>query len=512
MRARLPDGFVVISVPDRATVIAAAIVAAIVLAVDLPLCSAGVSIGDAAEAQTVPYLLGIAHPTGFPAFVLAGWVVTHVVPFGSVAWRMNAFAAGCVALDAAAIVMMARVAGCDIAAGIAAALAFAFGATVFEGALLANAQPLATTFALFAMLGALLFASSGDRRALVAAGAAAGLGIATHPAALWVVPAIATAMLWQRRTLSLRVVSVALVAFTAPLLLYAYLPLRSAVVETRGLDPAAAAPMGLHGLDWDTNGARTRDGFLDEVFGRSEGAGGSVRAALDPRAFIPALQFWLRLVQLQAIAPTLALAALGIAALAWNDRRAVSVIAAGTLGGVAFAYQYRTDTHIDRYLVFSFAMLAVCAAAASRLASPRIVSRTLRIATPVILLVAAIAAFANERERPVLGTYDDGEAIIDIAQRAVPDGAIVVAQWNDATALAYGAFVEHRLGSRIIIAGWPAQYADQYPRWRRSRRVVLFASSLAMMQPLATLPTRRLPSTPGPYAILEVLPDGPSPR
>jgi hypothetical protein len=49
--------------------------------------------GDTAEAQTVPFILGIAHPTGFPAYTPAGWLFTHVVAFGTVAWRMNLFAA-----------------------------------------------------------------------------------------------------------------------------------------------------------------------------------------------------------------------------------------------------------------------------------------------------------------------------------------------------------------------------------------------------------------------------------
>ena len=39
---------------------------------------------DTAEAQTVPPLLGTMHPTGFPAYVLLGWLASVVLaPLGS---------------------------------------------------------------------------------------------------------------------------------------------------------------------------------------------------------------------------------------------------------------------------------------------------------------------------------------------------------------------------------------------------------------------------------------------
>ncbi len=46
---------------------------------------------DTGEMQTVPWILGIAHPTGFPAFVLGGFLFSHLVPIGSVAFRMSLF-------------------------------------------------------------------------------------------------------------------------------------------------------------------------------------------------------------------------------------------------------------------------------------------------------------------------------------------------------------------------------------------------------------------------------------
>ncbi len=64
-----------------------------------------VGLWDIGEMQTVPYTLDIAHPTGFPTYILLGKMFLSIFPFGSVAWRMNFFSSllvslGCVFLAA----------------------------------------------------------------------------------------------------------------------------------------------------------------------------------------------------------------------------------------------------------------------------------------------------------------------------------------------------------------------------------------------------------------------------
>jgi hypothetical protein len=48
---------------------------------------------DGGEFQFVPWLPGIAHPTGYPLYILLGWLWTHLLPVGEVAWRMNLLSA-----------------------------------------------------------------------------------------------------------------------------------------------------------------------------------------------------------------------------------------------------------------------------------------------------------------------------------------------------------------------------------------------------------------------------------
>jgi hypothetical protein len=75
----------------------------------------------------------------------------------------------------------------------------------------------------------------------------------------------------------------------------------------------------------------------------------------------------------------------------------------------------------------------------------------------------------------------DGQRIIDAVANDVPDGAIIVAPWYEASALGYGASVEHALGSRIIVAGWPGEHARSYIAWSRMRPVIVYAGGFELM-------------------------------
>ena len=436
--------------------------------------SANVGIGDEAEAQTVPYILGIAHPTGFPAYTLAGWLFSHAVPFGTVAWRLNAFTALCTALTATGVYLLAVAIAADIAVAVLPAFTFAFGATVWHAALHANAQSLSSVCSIFALLGALRFARSADVRALAFACGCCGLGIATHPSSIWIIPAILVALAWQTKHLSVRTLAAGAAAFAIPLLLYAYLPLRSAYVAAHGLDPNAGAPLfGAGGFDWDANSPRTVAGFLNEVLARHEGATGAIQHVFIPRLFTNEFRWWLDFATMQYPRWLLLVAVAGTIVLALRDLRALTVIIAGTAGGAAFAFTYRQDMHIDRYGIVTFAVLAVLAAASSRFRLPRLPAIAVRSLVASVLALAAGLGFVQNRAAVVAGPVAGGQLVIDAARQQTPDGAIIVAQWDDAAALGYGAFVEHALGSRLIVTAWPAQYGQRYEAWSVTRPVLL---------------------------------------
>ena len=61
--------------------------------------------GDSGELVTAAYYLGVAHPTGYPAYVLLGWLFTFL-PFGSVAFRVNLLSATSAAVAIAFFVVL----------------------------------------------------------------------------------------------------------------------------------------------------------------------------------------------------------------------------------------------------------------------------------------------------------------------------------------------------------------------------------------------------------------------
>ncbi|MGH2513484.1 MAG: protein O-mannosyl-transferase family, partial [Candidatus Limnocylindrales bacterium] len=73
----------------------------------------GLYLWDTGELQTIGPVLGTGHPTGFPAWVVLGWLASIVLqPFGDPAFRMNLLSALLGGLAAGATVLLvARLTG-----------------------------------------------------------------------------------------------------------------------------------------------------------------------------------------------------------------------------------------------------------------------------------------------------------------------------------------------------------------------------------------------------------------
>ena len=82
------------------------IVAAMSFAVYLRTLLPGVAFGDWGEMQTVPHVLGVAHPTGYPTYILIAWLA-ELLPIGSVAFRANLLSAAFVAAALATVTVIA---------------------------------------------------------------------------------------------------------------------------------------------------------------------------------------------------------------------------------------------------------------------------------------------------------------------------------------------------------------------------------------------------------------------
>ena len=153
---------------------------------------------DAGDMASSAWTLGVAHPPGYPLYVLLGRLWCALLPVGSVAYRLNvlsalAGAAAC-ALGAAAAARLAGERGRPwFPAAAGAALVLAAAPAFWHLSLLSEMYSLNAFYA-----AALLWLAASDSpraRPLFAAGLLLGLGLGNHQTLLAVAPALA----WSAR-------------------------------------------------------------------------------------------------------------------------------------------------------------------------------------------------------------------------------------------------------------------------------------------------------------------------
>ncbi len=261
--------------------------------------------GDAGEFQFVPYLLGVAHPTGYPLYCLLGWLWSHVLWFGDVAYRMNLFSAFWAALAVALLyrttfgllkhvfpdlsVMAQRL------LAVLASATFAVTPTFWSQAIIAEVYSLHIFLLLliFYLLltlepvpqGSGIQAGGGPEASLSPAGGIEGerrllltafilgLGLSHHRATVLLVPGVLV-YVWVARPrffrsgrLSLK----SLLLVLLPLVLYLIIPLRAPQTPYLRLPLDGARELVLH--------ENTAAGFLDFALGGP--FGGSVDLTVD---------------------------------------------------------------------------------------------------------------------------------------------------------------------------------------------------------------------------------------
>ncbi len=82
---------------------------------------------DSGEFSTAIATLGIPHPSGYPLYVLLGKVFSFLLPFGTAAWKANAFSAFCGGLSAVIFYALVRLFTKKNFLSVAGALLFAVG-------------------------------------------------------------------------------------------------------------------------------------------------------------------------------------------------------------------------------------------------------------------------------------------------------------------------------------------------------------------------------------------------
>jgi hypothetical protein len=456
---------------------AVAIAFAVPLVVLLASVRTSVGLWDAGDLQTVVWIAGIPYPTGFPGYVVIGWLWTHVLPFGSVAARINALSAVSVACGAATVTALALLFEAVPLLAILGGWTFAFAHTVWFRATYADVHPLGFAVAFAAVVLAARWALRGEPRVLAAGIVLAGAAVAIDNTTVLILfggVVVALARRWPPRAVASGVALAAVIVVAA----YAYLPLRSAYVTTHRLDPTLALGIAPGRPFWDDHHPATREGFRSLVAGEEWGPHETLATLFTPRAFRQAVDrfgFFFNEDEPQGL-PIVALAGLAFIA-AQSPAIGLGLLLAAIVPAL-FGASYPAEADPSRYVFALYAVTGVgIAVAADR--SVRAFGRE----RPALALgaVAALLAVALVRDA-ALGTdivarRGDTEArdLGDRVAASTRDGAVVVAVWDWATPLAYKAYVERGLGSRIVVTALPTDYLEAYGRWMRRGQLVIVA-------------------------------------
>jgi len=220
--------------------VAAVVVGASVVAFAWSDVMPGVGFWDTGEFQTVLPLLGTAHPTGYPTYVLLGFVANLLLgPLGEPAFRINVLSLLAVAAAAGLTVELARRLTGSLALGVAAGIGLALTPEVLENATRADPHPIHLLFV--AILLVLLIGWEGARRAgsahagrwLVAAAAVFGLSAGNHSLTLLLAPPIGLYVLTVQPGIVRRprLIGACLAALAVALVaVYLELPIRSGLL------------------------------------------------------------------------------------------------------------------------------------------------------------------------------------------------------------------------------------------------------------------------------------------
>jgi hypothetical protein len=442
----------------------------------------GVFAWDTAEAQAVLPLLGTMHPTGFPAYVVLGWLATLVLaPLGEPAFRVNLFSAMLVAGAVGTVVVLLRRLQVPLLVAVAAALGLALTPVTWAIASAADAHALHLLLLALLALALVRWADlvgrregdPGDARAarradraLVLAAALFGVSLGNHALALLLLPAIGLYVLAVDGSALRRwrlVLACAAAAIGVAALLYLELPLRA------GPFPATLVygrPDTWSGF-WEIVLARQFQGEFEGVLGDPVGA------LLDLGRFA--------LGQLGVIALVLPLA---FAVTAARFPRYALLSGVATLVTCVFAASY-LNARIDRYYLgpalFAWTWVAIAAGALVEsilvrargglgddddpLATPAVPGRL--AATTSVALAAALALLiptAVVLESRWTATDRSHETVmadwLDDAMTGLDPGAVVVSHWSTSTTLWYGTLVEGRRPDLLIVDDSDIVYDD----------------------------------------------------
>ena len=437
-----------------------------------------VSFWDTADLQTVPYILGIPYPTGFPGYVLAGWIWSHAFVLGNIAWRLNVLGAVACAGTAAALCALLITFGAATAIGLAAAMAYALAEIPWKHATYVDVHPLAFCAVAWSAVYAVRWARSTVWFDAVACVVAMVAALACDNTTALAVPGIVLMAVGRRPPL-LRTLALVGGGIAALAAIYAYLPLRSAAVSAARIDPTLALGIAPGRPFWDDGHPANWAGFVRVVSGSDFSPHEALAGMMSSQAIRHVTDDFLPLVvhDLGGFMPWLAL--FGAVMLWWRLPLVLAGVLLMGLLPLLFASAYVVESEATRYYLPAYFAIALTGGYAIAVfdASMHGVQRYAMLVTAALAWAALVAGdFTTSTALFDQRTETGARGWIHRIATSTPAHSIVVVPWNYATPLAYGTYVLHELGDRIVLTAGAHQYEMKYRAWLHDRPVVVISS------------------------------------
>lgn len=438
--ARLPSVLVRVyrEFEKHADVITAALACAITMSIYLRTMLPGLTFYDTGEFQTVTYVLGIAHPTGYPLYTMVGKIFGTLVPIGSFAFRMNLMSALCAAIAVSALAFFAIREGVSLAVSLAAALTFGFALNTWRTAGHADPYTLTAAIGVSLWLMALKWRDTGERGWLWTMALLSGLGLGSAMILAMELPAIILFALLARPREFARPATAGVAALLGVLSLvavYSFLPLRAMT------DPPLnyGNPSTWQGFEFGALSGR----FQAANFLTSRGVHEFIRAL--PQI----IQWYGEWFTVRGATIVAAFALIGLARLLFSDWRLSVCTAIGFLLPIYGSNGY-PNLDLTRYYLLSDWLLLFAAAVGveTALVVPvrRIRLGSYRQSMLVLLSLAALALPLHLMQVNWAASDQhsnrDAEILAHEVLSAVQPNAVIFSWWGPSTALWYGRFVE----------------------------------------------------------------------
>ncbi len=187
-----------------------------------------VFVGDSGEFITDAYVLGIPHPSGYPLYVILGKLFTVLIPYGSIAFRVNIMSAFFAALAVVATYFMIKLILRSNIIAFTSSLILAFSRTLWSQALIAEVYALGVFFLAILILITLLWREKRWDKLPYLFALTYGLGLTNHLMLGIFIPAFIY-FFWtnNRDSIKKKQISVMIVLFLLGLSIYLYLPIRA---------------------------------------------------------------------------------------------------------------------------------------------------------------------------------------------------------------------------------------------------------------------------------------------